>query len=323
MKETSGGLVVEPEANDEKTRFVGQLDRTLKEAELELKNLSGKTSQGKESAAWEEARRLITKFQPVPWFIWRLSNFVLGKPGTVNRVSEGFVLGLRRLLFAAASDRILGAGEKVNNVRQALEILPSDVVAAMSVIHGVCRRLGTWEHERIWGPMVDDAILRASIGYFVGRSCESFGPGRGMLAGFSGRCGLAIMIACGDLEKARQALEMLAAGDEISEVGLKIYGCSPLQVSAMLLSACGCGRDAACGTVGYASADPLGVVTNEEQLKWLAAFSVTELVRMNQSDKIDRQYWQILELDSEDKQEALLAYTTRATRQGHGWNWLV
>ena len=56
-------------------------------------------------------------------------------------------------------------------------ILPSDVVAASSVIHAVCRRLGTRQFERIWRPILDDAILRARIGYLVFLVFSSSGPG--------------------------------------------------------------------------------------------------------------------------------------------------
>ena len=88
-------------------------------------------------------------------------------------------------------------------------------------------------------------------------------------------------------------MEELASGRDIGEVGLEIYGCDPLQVSAMMLSAGGCGRDAAFGTVSFAAKDGLAAVENEEQQVWLAAFTVCEKVRLGRTADLDERYWNI------------------------------
>lgn len=303
--------------------FNTELAQTLKETEQAIsEQYPSLAANGAQS--WTIAREVVQNFRPVPWFVWRLSNFVLGKPGQINPVSEGLVFGLRRLLFAAASDATLGSGMKVNNVRRALEVLEPDVVAAIAVIHAVCRRLSSYQFDRIWRPMLDDALLRSQIGLMVGQNQPSFGAGRGMLAGFAGRCGLTILLASGSLEQAREALEMLATGAEFREVGAKLFGCDPLQVSAMTLSAAGCGRDAAFGTVNYAAkVDLEKVVENEEQLRWLAAFTITESVRTGKLSELDPRLWEVFDLDPVSAAEELQNRVRTMVRRGHGWHWIV
>ncbi|MBX7138675.1 MAG: hypothetical protein K1X83_11895 [Oligoflexia bacterium] len=317
-----GDLVVEPEDGGNKDSFALKLEETLRETEQAVLSLSAIANDAAQGKAWEISRRVVEGFKPVPWFIWRLSNFVLGKSGQVAEASEGLVFGMRRLLFAAASDSLLGAGEKVNDVRNALKVVKPDVIAAVSVIHAVCRRLSSRPFERIWRPIVEDALLRARIGYYVGERSASFGAGRGMLAGFSGRSGLAILISSGELEQARQTLEMLATGALIRDVGYGVYRCDPLQVSAMTLSAAGCGRDAAFGTVSYASDDPWAVAANDEQLRWLAAFSLCEAIRMGQVKEIDPKYWELMGYSEVQSREHVIAEARKLVRRGHGWTWI-
>ncbi len=319
-KSDPAGLVVEEDVKEGKDNFSIEVENTLKQTEQavidQIKNPA-------ETKSWTTAREVVTNFQPVPWFIWRISNFILGTPGQIHQVNEGFVLGLRRLLFATASDATIGSGEKVNDVKKALKILQHDVIAAVAVIHAVCRRLSTREFERIWRPILEDAILRSQIGSLIGAHDKSFGQGRGMLAGFSSRAGLAILLSSGELEQARQALELLATGKEISEVGQEVYKCNPLQVSAMMLSASGCGRDAAFGTVSYAYQDSSRKVENSEQLKWLAAFTIAENIRTGKADQIENEHWEVLNLSQDSVKEEILSQSKKIIRRGHEWSWLT
>lgn len=322
--DSAAGLIVEPDSDlSESDSFAKQLEETLRETEAEVREAGRIRSLEDQIISWSSARDLVTDFKPVPWFIWRLSNYVLGQSDKVMPISEGLVFGMRRLLFAAASDKVLGSGEKINNIRRALQLLPADVIAAVSVIHAVCRRLQTKQFERIWRPIIDDALLRCQIGFYIGQVKKEFGSGRGMLAGFAGRCGLAMLIASGELEQARIALEMLAGGSDISEVGVRIYKCDPLQVSALTLSAAGCGRDAAFGTVAYASDSPLLVVQNEAQKCWLAAFTIAENVRMFTLGKVAPQLLEVLGYDGAREQEDLAELVKMLVRRGHGWGWLA
>ncbi len=276
-----------------------------------------------EGRSWHRAREVVAGFKPVPSVIWRLSNYVFGRSGEVRPISEGFVFGLKKFLLAIASDPVLGAGEPVNDARRALSVVASDTLAAGAVIHAISRRLKGKKFERIWRPILDDALLRANIGFMVGERCAVFGSGRGMLAGFAGRSGLAVLIASGSTEEARKALEGLATGEDIALVGLKIYGCNPLQVSAMLLSASGVGKDAAFGSVSYALRDRApDALSNPEQERWLAAFTITELIRMNQPEAVPAERWRVLNLGDERDQKDLIERVKPLLRRGHRWGWM-
>lgn len=319
------GLVEEsdvPSSDEATDNFDLQLEKTLKETEEAVLGLEQVSSDPDASKLWTVATEVIKDFKPVPWFIWRLSNYSLGRSGHIGEVSEGLVFGLRRLMFAVASDRVLGCGEKVNSVRKALQIVPSDVIAAASVIHAICRKLASREHERIWKPILDDALLRAHIGYVVGSKSDVFGRGRGMLAGFSGRAGLTVLIATGNLDDARKALELLATGKTIRQTGLLVYHCDPLQVSAMLLTASGISRDAAFGTVSF-SLDPIHPPkASPAQQRWYSAFQVVEYVRVNEPEKIAKSSWEALGCN-EDAQSQIFDETKLTVRRGHGWQWML
>lgn len=321
---TKGGLVSEPsEGAASKDNFAKQLETTLRQTEADAKQVGRIRSVTNQTESWKGARETVESFKPVPYFVWRLSHFVLGKPGEIKKISEGMVWGLRRLMFAAASDRVLGTDQKTNSMHKALRTLPSDVIAAISVIHAICRRLQSHQFERFWYPILDDAVVRSQIGFFIGQNCPDFGPGRGMLAGFAGRSGLAILIASGELEQARKALELLATGITISDVGARVYDCDPLQVSALTLSASGCGRDAAFGTVGYASEHPQKVVESTPQRQWLAAFTICELARMGKIEEVGQEHWDTLEFVDEQTKDDLRSLVKMMIRRGHGWDWLM
>ena len=323
-KQNKSALIVEPQQGEmSKDSFALKLEETLRETERAVLSLDAVARDEFQSKSWEKARRIVEGFAPVPWFIWRLSNYVFGRSDTVTELPEGLVFGLRRLLFASASDPAIGTGQKVNEVRKALKILSPDVIAAVAVIHAVCRKLAGKSFERIWRPILDDALLRARIGYLVGLQSGQFGPGRGMLAGFAGRCGLAILISSGDLEQARQTLERLATGAMIKQVGLSVYRTDPLQVSAMTLSASGCGRAAAYGTVSYASEEPFSVIEDDEQLRWFAAFSLCEAVRMSHIEQVDQRIWHAMNFKDDPHKVALAEEAKKLVRRGHGWGWLL
>jgi len=164
------------------------------EEELNLFDTASNTSQTESSL--KKARELVAEFRPIPQFIWRISNFTIGRAGRTNKLSDGNLFGLKKLVLAIGKDRVLGKGAPVLTTRAVLDSIPSDVIAAVAIIHGLGRRLQTKQFQAVWAPIIDDALLRAQIGYFVGMMSADFGPGRGMLAGFAGRIGLAVLITC-------------------------------------------------------------------------------------------------------------------------------
>lgn len=308
---------------DEETEFEAGIAAELDRTESSARQVGALEPESLESRSWHRAREVVSAFKPTPSVIWRLANYVFGKPGEIRPISEGFVFGLRKFLYAISSDPILGAGEPIKDVRRALKVVAPDVLAAGAVIHAISRRLAAKQFERIWRPILDDALLRANIGFMVGERCAAFGSGRGMLAGFSGRSGLAVLISSGSMDEARRALEGLATGEDIAVVGLNVYGCNPLQVSAMLLSASGVGKDAAFGSVSYALRDRAPqTLSNVEQERWLAAFTITELMRMNQPAAIGAERWRVLDLADERDQNDLIDRVKPLLRRGHRWQWI-
>lgn len=278
-----------------------------------------------EDEAWAQATRIVAKFNPVPWVIWRLCRQVFNPHSGSRALNEGFVLGLRKLILTAAEDPIVGAGKKVETVKDAISRMQPDVIGAFAAIHGVARRLAAHNHERFWKPIVDDAILRARLGLIVGLMHPDFGPGRGMLAGFSGRAGLAILVAQGTLESAQQALEMMAVGKPIKAVTMAVYGCDPLQLSALVLSAVVCWKDAAIGTVAYSleNKDALKHMhRNTEQQCWFHAFSLIESLRLGRAELVDEEVWKTLGFENQDEKANVIDEARGLIRRGHGWDWL-
>ena len=246
-----------------------------------------------------------------------------GKTGTVEPIAFDLV---RPLILNAAKDKTLikdgvTIATPVVKIEEATKGLDLDVCAALCVVHGVCRRISVSLAERVWRPILEDALMRAQIGYHVGHHCPRFGRGRGMLAGFSGRCGLAVLIASGDLSKAQRALEGLASGMDIRKVGITVYGCDPLQVAAMTLSAAGCNIEAAFGVASFSS-DGKDVAPKSEEFLWLSAFAISEHLRMGSTEQIEERYWQALGFELADR-AALKEKIKILQRKGPSWGWII
>ncbi|NDC37698.1 MAG: hypothetical protein EBZ48_06555 [Proteobacteria bacterium] len=306
----------------EQAQFQAVLDQALTAAERELLSIAGASGSLAQAATWNKARQVVEGFRPVPWFIWRISNFVFGTPGETRAVPPGLLTGMRRLFFAAASDPLLGGGTRVSDISGALRVLKPDVVAAVSVIHALCRRLATKHLGQLWRPLIDEALVKAQIGVAVGMHAAEFGSGRGMLAGFAGSLGFAILLAHGEEAQAQEAFEQLAQGATAQQVGLSVYGCDPVQVSAMTLSAAGCGRDCASGLVSHVSEEPSSQQA-PGQLYWLAALSIISGISRNQPPAFDDESWDRLNLYPEALRAELVSLAQRTIRRGHSLQWIL
>ena len=306
-----------------------QLDEDLESVTTTLRRdelMPGGTSVGN---SWDVALKVVKKYRPVPWILWRLVHGVFGKTGALGSLDPITFDLVRPLILNAAQDKMLGAARKPDapeitaqsRLEDLIKILGTDVAAALCVIHGVCRRISTSLAERIWRPILDDALMRAQIGYVMGENAPHFGRGRGMLAGFSGRSGLSILIAAGDLESAQRALEGLAAGLELREVGLKVYGCDPLQVAAMTLSAAGCSIDAALGIAAYGT-QGRGLAPSSDKFRWLSAFAVAEALRMGELESVDERYWESLHFNQAGR-DGLKEKIRQLQRKGPSWHWII
>ena len=175
----------------------------------------------------------------------------------------------------------------------------------------------------MWGPILDDALMRAGIGYFVGMMAEDFGPGRGMLAGFAGRVGLAVLIASGTPEQAHNAITLLAGGRQIEEVALELYGCEPLHVAAMVLSAAGCGRESVIGIAAFTMSSHDRSTLSTAQQQWLAALTITEKVRSGEIEGVPESDWTLMGYDEGAERKELSEIITTLKRRGHGWDWMI
>ncbi|MCB0360840.1 MAG: hypothetical protein KDD44_14425, partial [Bdellovibrionales bacterium] len=306
------------------------VDSALQEAQKEL-GLPSTPEAQPGPMGWGSAGELVKNFHPVPWVICRIVRTVFGRADRMGNALPSLFHPLDRLLFQAVSDPVLGGdfadGEEVAEVTvtKAIEQMGLDVAGAICFVHAVCRRLTQSLPERIAQALLDDALLRTKIGFLIGQTAPRFDAGRGMLAGFSGRSGLAILIASGTTEAAQDALRLMAQGVEIRDVGLRVYGCEPLQVSALTLAIAGCNREAAFGIASFGiSTRSRDLVPGSEAARWLAAFSLTEHLRMGNRDRIEPFMWNELGLDqSKSLREDLMKRVRLVQRRGHGWQWMT
>lgn len=270
------------------------------------------------------ARELVHTFCPVPQIIWRICSYALGRPNQVNRLAEGTLFGLKRLALAIGSDATLGGGHgNLSSVRQVVDAVPSDVIAASAVIHAICRKLQTKELRGAWEPVLNDALLRAHVGFFVGSVCDSFGPGRGMLVGFAGRIGLAILLASGTVEQAGLSLSGLAQGRQLDEITLEVYGTASLHVAGMVLLAAGCGRDALLGVGAYGMSRAHQRLMHPDSRRWLAGFSIVENLRSGSVESIPEDLWLHLEFVRQAERVEMQEVVKMLLQKGHGWEWML
>ena len=277
-----------------------------------------------EARGWRIAANMVNRFRPVPHLMWPIIYAVYGRAGEIGRPDPNFFSSVSALIMRAASDRTLVQDATLDphrNLAEAISRLGPDVAAASCLVHSICRRISTAVAERVSRPILDDALLRTHIGYYVGLLSPSMGAGRGMIAGFAGRCGLAVQIAAGDSEQAQRALTGMATGQDMGLVCNNVYGCDPLEVAAMSLIAGGCCREIAFGISSYI-APGRETTPGSEQYRWLALFSVIESMRMAQADAISEEYWQALGYDAK-KRTQLQEHITTSQHRGHGWNWIT
>ena len=295
-----------------------------------LQEVATMTPEAAGLAGWEIAAEIVKKVRPVPWLLWNIIHSVYGRATELGQPDPMMFTPVNALLLYAAGDKTFdsfdqgassGPAWEVKLLSEAVEILGEDVSAAVCLVHAVCRRISKMLPERVWRPILDDALLRARIGYYVGTQAPVFGAGRGLIAGFAGRCGLAVQVASGDTVAASKALTGLASGKDMSKVCNAVYGCDPLQVAAVSLISAGCNHDIALGIATYNSTRR-STVPSTVQARWLAAFDIVENLRMGRASAIAESTWRELEYDETTK-EYLHKLVSQLQRSGHGWRWMV
>lgn len=300
--------------------FEQEFESVLSDTEAALKEAPAVIDQ---TEMLTHARRVVSDFRPVSEVIWRLAHATLGKSGSIQAVSDGQVFGLKKLLIRTASDPCLGDGSTVSSSRAALKAVAPDVVAAVSVMYAFCRRLGNQDHQAIVAPLLEDGLLRSRLGFEAGAREPTFGSGRGMLAGFVGRAGMAIILSTGTREQAQAALTAMAGGQSLRALSRDIYRLDALFVSALLLSISGCGREAAYGILA-ADSDKLQLDPNAsaESNCWMAAYALIEHLRSAKSEQVPPFIWETLGFHALEDQEVMLGACKKVLRRGHGWHWL-
>lgn len=310
------------------SEFERVLEEDLSEAREELQAREAASPRHTNQETWQQAGRMIKEFRPVPWPLWVMIRSVLGSGEGVKLAESSVFAPAEPIVDNALQDLTLGQfALGIDNVSglplsERLKLLKPDVGAALAFIYSVCRRVTSSHNERIWRPILDDALLRAQIGYFVGARNENFGVGRGMVAGFSGRSGLAIQIASGTERQAERSIEFLALGREISEVGLSTYACEPLQVSAMALVAAGLPHQAAYGTARFERRHDT-IQPDSLEYRWLSALTITEHMRTGNSEMIRPEHWAAVGFNQGSARDALQVATRQLLRRGHSWRFLT
>jgi len=273
--------------------------------------------------SWTVARQLVEGFG-LSWVVWRLAFYIFSSDKK-KKLNEGFLIGFDSILMQMAKDPVLGMDGGEVSTREIIENVPEDIIAATIVIYAICKKLKGQNHERIWRPMLEDALVRARIGLMIGFVDKNFGCGRGMLAGFASRCGLVILLATGSLEQAKETLDQLTYGKDISEVGIKIYGCEPLQVSSMLFAAVGCGRSAAFAIASFSYGIKFASIeySSGVERKWRAAFALCEAIRKHQSAEGHDELWDSLGFNNMTQRSKFVETARVIIKNGHQWEWFL
>lgn len=304
------------ESNTENTRLEELQGEEITAAAMAL----AKAHAGSKNS-WAAAKRMVYDFRPVAGYLWRIVHAVLGQTEKLGKPDPIAFDTMTPLLRVASGDLVLtGTQTEAESRDEAIKKIGFDTAAAICVIHGVCRRVGAAAPERIWRPIIDDALLRANIGFLIGGQISHFGKGRGLLAGFCGRAGLAVQIAASDLNRSQKALEGLAAGMDIRVVGLNNFGCDPLQVSAIMLASAGVSTEAALGVAAFSN-DGRGLTPKGMQQLWYAVFVITEHLRMNEPERIDPKHWRTIGYDDLLRKE-LEVKVKSLLKKGHRWDWV-
>jgi len=305
-----------------------ELDGEEDEAAPALQQVENElTLQSPEGRGWRMASSIVSRYRPVAHLMWPLIHAVYGKAGEIGKPDPLTFTSVTQLIVRAGEDRTL-AGDKakkrspeMKGLTRAYEAMGSDVAGAVCLVHAVCRKITSTVNEKVSWPILDDALLRTHIGYHVGKLAKDVGPGRGMVAGFAGRCGLAVQIASGDKDQAGRALAGMASGQDMGVICTAVYGCDPLEVAALTLISGGCSREIAFGISAYASREH-EVPDDRDQFLWYSLFSIVEGYRMGQTDTVPEKCWEALGFTPSRRGE-LFEHVMNSQRKGHGWNWMT
>jgi hypothetical protein len=323
MHEDSDSINPELSKQAPQSEFADQIALSLEATEQDIRELAHSRHSFESDASLAQARKIVSAFRPVPQILWRLCSYAIGRPGHINNLTVGHVFGLKKLIVSIGRDPILGLGRSKVSTNEVVALVGSDIIAAASVIFAVSRRLQGMPLAKIWEPMFDEALLRANLGFCVGQMSEHFGIGRAMLAGFAGRIGMVVLLASGDESQAMRAVAALARRADLRETAHNVYGCDPAHVSAMVLSAAGCSRDAIVGVGAFGLPKKAQTGLDPHSTLWLSGLRIIEHVLRPSSYPIDEATWLSLGFDEVSERDELSSIARSLQRSGHAWSWLA
>lgn len=277
-----------------------------------------------DNISWNIAADIVKKIVPIPRIFWVIINSVYGRSGELRDVDPITFSIIENLLQRAIydNDLINEVTKKDNfNLREVVALLGSDVSASLCYVYSVSRKVSRNLSERIFRAIIDDALLRARLGVLLGIEVPQIGVGRALLAGFSGRAGLAIQLASGNEDEAKIALSGLATGKDIGQVCQDVYGCDSLQVAALSLVAGGVNKEIALGISSFNNGGK-DLIIGSEQYKWFLIFSILENLRLNKLDSIPISYWSYFGVDSSSV-DKIVKSTHKIYRSGHKFSWIL
>lgn len=276
--------------------------------------------------SWARAREILESFEPVISPIRRICEITIGDVSRINPIYEGAIIPLRGIVLACGQDTILSAfssGDGVKeSARQVLEAVPSDVIAAALVLHSVSRRVNNRHLESVWRTFFNEALQRAAIGLTVGKGNPAFGPGRAMLAGFSSRAGLAMVVASGTERQAAHFLKRLQEGGSVRDTCLIVYEVDPVHVGALVVLAAGCGPSACMGIRGCADFQPRPP-EDEAELLWWGTHLLIDQLATRALESISPILWDIVGIKEVADQKEVYSFVEQLSKQQHSWDWLT
>ncbi len=315
-KSNSGLDIVEGE-------FENKISEDLAKTKEVFQNIE-KSKWGGSSPGWDIAHKVVTKVRPIPWIFWTMIRSAYGRAGvdylSVDPVNFSVV---ENMIFRARYELEITKNpdsKLKRNFTESVNILGADTVAAFCFIHALTKRVSNQLSDRIFKAIIEDAFIRARLGLVLSDFSNIIRPGMGLIAGFAGRAGLAVLLSSGKEEQAKRALNGLATGKDITQMGFEVYGCDPLQVAALSLIAGGCHSDIAIGISLFSGKRDDSTLDDEKSL-WLATFSAIEHMRIGKFDNISPEILSRLGIIESDIPN-LLTSIQLVFRQGHGLGWL-
>jgi hypothetical protein len=305
------------------------LDEEDNGSEIEEEQFEALSSEVKEifgevtgfSRSWFAADKLVKEFNPISWSLWRLIGFIMSRGLHVNTVPASMLLGYLRFLKLVGVDPVLGTTVELKTNALAAQHLKSDIIASTLFIHSIGCHLHPRPLKKIWGGMMDDALLRARIGMELGKYTEEFSTGRCLIAGFAGRMGMIVLIAMGTHQQAARTLQALARGADIVQTGLEVYSTDPFHVVAHIILRGGLGIDAAIGLLAFGN--HAFVPSNDVQMKWRAVSRVIDVSRIGTYGRLTPEEWGHVNLLDPEKREDFKDQVKTVIRKGHGWMWMA